>query len=185
MTNAWFLGATDSVPQDESTVRDTRDPIRDDQHRDPAELDNAPDWNEFETDESGELTGLANRNVGGHVVESRPTGPWYAALADFNHNALIDNQVASSGTAAAREMRGEAGHGTMEYAESIEPQIRDGAMFGSMYFRRDAADIQDGMGAYMSPVTSDNWGSAVAQRQAVENAKRARLSSAYAAFLGN
>lgn len=184
MTNAWFLGATESVPQDENTVRDTRDPLRQD-GGESSELSHAPDYNEFTSDESGQLTGLTDRNVSGHTVDSVQQAPFYAALASTPHNIEIDKQVSSSGTAAAREQAGAYGHGTMEYTESIEPQIREGAVFGREFFQSNEAAIQDGMGEYMSPIDNDGWNNAVAQRAATENARRAAQSSLYSAFLGN
>lgn len=184
MTNAWMLGATDSVPQDEDAVRDTRDPIRSD-GGDSAEMDAPPDWNEFESDDSAQLTGLSNRNVAGHTQDPVKSAPWWAALSIFNHNRIIDDQVASSGTAAAREMAGQSGHGTMLIEQSIEPQIREGTRFGQEHFLSNEAVIQDGAGAYMTPVDTDAWNSAVAQRAATDNARKATQSSLYAAFLGN
>lgn len=179
MTNAWFLGATDSVPQDENAVRDTRDPVRTD--GDETNLDHAPDFNELDTDSSGQLTGLSKRETDGHYVP-KVTDPWWARV--FGTETNIDNQISSSGTAAAREVAGQAGHGTMQYEESIEPQIREGAVFGKEFFQSNEAVIQDGAGDYMMPIDNDAWNNAVAQRAATDNARKASQSSLYASFLG-
>src|SRR5690606_32540474 len=112
MTNAWFLGATHSVPQSESEVRSTLEPIRNDSTS--AEQVDAPEWNEFESDDSGELVGLAPRVAGSDTVDTVQSAPFWAGLATAEHNQIIDRQVAASGTAAAREMAGDAGHGTMQ-----------------------------------------------------------------------
>jgi len=182
MTNAWFLGMSQSVPQSENEVRSTVEPIRDDSAN--VEASGAPDWNEFESDSSGELVGLSPRVKAPDTVESQDnTNPMSLDLAAQNHNALIDNQVATSGTAAAREARGEAGHGTMQYAESLEPVIRPGAAFGNEYFDVLKPDIQDGAGNAMNPTDTDAWNSAVAQSVATSRSRQAYQASAYNAFL--
>jgi hypothetical protein len=180
MTNAWFLGATAGVPQSESEVRDTLEPIRDD--GDLAEQDAPPDWNEPASDKSGELTGLAPRVEGSFTTDTVKTAPFWAPLANVNHNALVDNQVASSGTAASRELAGQHGHGTMQYEVGIDPLIRDGAAFGNDYFVSHDPGIQDGAGAYMSPPGQDNWASSVAQSMAERRSREAYMSTAYANF---
>lgn len=182
MTNAWFLGATQSVPQTENEVRSTVEPIRTDAAN--VESTGAPDWNEFESDNSGELVGLTPRVKGAETVESKPnTDPTGLALSTQNHNAIIDNQVATSGTAAARESRGEAGHGTMQYAESLEPVIRPGASFGNEFFDIQKPQIQDGAGNALNPTDTDDWNLAIAQSAATANSRRAYQSSLYNAFL--
>ena len=79
----------------------------------------------------------------------------------------------------------QAGHGSMQYAESLEPQIREGTVFGQMHFQSNEGVIQDGAGDYMAPIDNDPWGAAVAQRAAIDNARIANQSSLYAAFLGH
>lgn len=182
MTSAWFLGATEGVPQDESKVRSTVDTIRDDPEM--AEAVGPPDFDEFESDESNELSGLAKREVAGDVTPSEQYAPLNEGLITQNHNAVIDNQVASSGTAAARESAGQQGHGTMEYTESLAPEIRDGAAFGNDYFEFDNGPIQEGAGEYMNAATNDNWAQQVAQAYAVQGQKDAYTSSMYNGFLG-
>ena len=110
--------------------------------------------------------------------------PWWAPYATENHNEIIDNQVASSGTAAAREMAGEQGHGTMQYAIGIEPEIRDGAFMGNDYFLSHQAEVQDGAGNYMNPTFGDDWANSVAHHVAAANSRDAFNDSVYASFLG-
>lgn len=184
MTAAWFLGATTSTPQDEASVRSTLEPVRHDSTS--AELQSAPEWNSPETDDSGELTGLSPRAVGSDTRDTVKYTPHWLDLASgasANHNRIIDDQVATSGTAAARERAGQQGHGTMQYAVGIEPHIRDGAAFGNDYFQRDPADIQEGAGAYMSPGQTDSWAHAVAADRAKTASREAYLSTQYAQLL--
>jgi hypothetical protein len=175
MTNAWFLGATFSVPQSEAEARSTVEPIRHDNQ--DAEADSAPDFNELDTDESGELVGLSPREVGSYTVDIEKYDPWWAGLATAEHNNIIDRQVASSGTAAAREVSGQQGHGTMQYAEGIEPELRDGIHFGNDYFVFAQTNIQDGMGDYMSPGLDDAWVNIAAQADAIGASRKAYQST--------
>lgn len=181
MTSAWFLGAAQGVPQDETTVRSTVEPIR----TDPAstELESPPDFNEFDTDESGQLTGLAPRVVGGDVTPSEKYPAGWLGLASDPHNIIIDKQVSTSGTAAARESAGQQGHGTMFYEQSLEPVVRDGASFGNDYFTVGGNVIQEGAGAYMAPVADDHFLQAVVARQAEVDSRKAYNASLYSSFL--
>lgn len=180
MTNAWFLGATQSVPQSENEVRSTVEPVRSDG---PAEAHTDPDFGQVQTDNSGELVGLSPRQLAGDTHDSVKYRPWWANGASVLYNFLIDRQVASSGTAAAREEAGEQGHGTMQYQVSVEPELRDGMRFGNDYFVVNDRDIQNGMGSYMSPITSDKWPQAVAQSRATSDARAANQSTIFDAFL--
>lgn len=182
MTNAWFLGAMHSVPQDENEVRSTVEPIR--EHGIPADEQESPDWNEFQSDDSGELTGLSHRVAGSETVETEQDAPYYAELASENHNKLIDDQVSSSGTAAAREMAGQFGHGTMQYALGIEPVIREGAAFGADYFTAHEMGAQEGSGSYMQPdgIAASRFTQAQAQAVAEENSRSA-YANLYNSFL--
>jgi hypothetical protein len=160
----------------------TVEPIRHDNTS--AELQHAPEWNELDTDESGELVGLSPRVVGSDTIDTDKYAPWWADFATENHNEIIDNQVASSGTAAARELAGEQGHGTMQYAIGIEPVIRPGAEFGNDYFLSNPSQIQEGAGLYMSPTWGDQWVSAVNQRNATLNSRQAYDDTMFAALIG-
>lgn len=175
MTSAWFLGAAQGVPQDESVVRSTMDPIRDDNQ--DAETEHPPDWNELDTDQSGELSGLAPRVPGSDTVDTQKYSPWWTPLAQINHNELTDNQVSSSGTAAARESAGQQGHGTTQYAIGIEPVIREGAAYGQDYFDAGERGANVDGGHYMTPVVSDDWANAIAQQAATDRSRRANQSA--------
>lgn len=181
MTSAWMVGAATGVPQDESVVRSTVEPIRTDPE--VAEQNDAPDWNEFDSDESGQLTGLANREAGSATVNTVKYTPGWLSLAIAEHNVIIDRQVATSGTAAKREEAGQAGHGTMKYEQGIEPVIRDGSAFGNDYFLSGQNVIQEGAGMYMTPPDTDNWLSTVAQQAAMDNSRKAFQASQYSNFL--
>lgn len=181
MTNAWFLGAAHSVPQTENEVRSTVEPIRTD--GDNAEAHRDPDWNEFSSDNSGELVGLTPRVKGAETTDSEKYTRGDLGLAAQNHNALIDNQVASSGTAARREEAGLWGHGTMQYAESLDPVIRPGGAYGNDFFNVMKPPTQDGAGDFMTVTDTDAWNNAVAQTSANAASRRAYQSSVYSAFL--
>lgn len=181
MTAAWFLGAATGVPQDESDVRSTVEPIRHD--NETAEAQHDPGWNEFETDESGELTGLSPRTVGGNTTDTQKYSPWWAGLASAQHNVIVDSQVASSGTAARREEAGQQGHGTMQYAVSLEPVLREGQAYGNTYFESNPAGLQEGAGSYMTPPDQDNWLQGLAQSRAQKASRSAYQASLYQSLL--
>lgn len=178
----WYVGNEEAVPSNPDAARITAETIRsNDSDTEPIA---PPEWNEVETDSSSELTGLAHREKASYVKPSAQYVP-FLATADENHNAIIDNQVSSSGTAAQREAAGIYGHGTMQVVEGIEPQIRDGAAFGNDYFVVGKSDVQAGAGDYMSPTPTDNWAQAVVQAQAAQASREARQDSLYAAFLSD
>lgn len=181
MTNAWFVGMSHSVPQTEDEVRSTVEPVR----TDPvdAEAQDAPVWNEFESDNSGQLVGLSPRVKGADTTDTEKYVPFYADGASAQHNILIDAQVASSGTAARREMAGRQGHGTMQYADSIDPQINEGTAFGNDFFMLSKNTIQDGAGPYMTPTSGDDWNQSVAQAVSTQRSRQAFMSTQYASFL--
>lgn len=179
----WNLGDATPVAETEDQARTTVEAIRDDPEM--AEATAAPEFNEIDTDESGELNGLSPRLVGSDTVDTEKYPAWWIPAATENHNVIIDNQVASSGTAAAREAAGQQGHGTMQYALGIEPVIRDGAAFGNDYFLSNPATIQDGMGDYMNPIGDDGWANAVAQANALSNSRAAFNDTLYSSFLGS
>jgi hypothetical protein len=160
----------------------TVEPVRNDGTT--AELQHAPEFNEINTDSSGELVGLSPRVVGSDTHDIDKYAPWWADFATENHNEIIDNQVASSGTAAKRELAGQQGHGTMQYAIGIEPVIRPGAEFGNDYFLSNPTQIQEGAGNYMAPMWGDQWVNAVNARNAEINSRAAANDSLYSSLLG-
>lgn len=182
MPSMWFIGSQNqSSPLAEEEARTTVEPIRTDNAE--AEAASAPEWNQRAADESPQLVGLSPRVKGAETIDTAKYAPWWAAAASEPHNIVIDRQVASSGTAAAREVAGQQGHGTMQYADSVEPVIRDGAKFGNDYFKVGATDIQSGAGPYMTPIEGDNWNQAVAQAVGTDGSRRAFQSSLYNTFM--
>lgn len=177
----WHVGDSQGAPLNEAEAVTTVEPIRTDPEM--AEAPHAPEFNEIDTDESGQLVGLSPRLVGSDTVDTQKYEPWWAGFADENHNKIIDDQVASSGTAAAREMQGQQGHGTMQYALGIEPEIRPGAAYGNDYFLSNPATIQDGAGDYMNVLGDDNWANAVAQSVGTQNSRQAYSDTLFADFL--
>lgn len=142
------------VPADENVVRMTTAPVTPDA---PAAMaDDAPVMQEVETD-SNPLLGMATRQVASTWHSSEKYSPEWAEQATARHNEIVNEKVATSGTAAARELAGEFGHGTMAYAVGIEPVngLTDGARFGNEYFATVAKDIQPTAGDYMTPIASD------------------------------
>lgn len=167
---------------EESEAQSTVEPIRTDNSE--AEAEAAPEFNMAESDDSGQLIGLSPRVVGSateYPEKSTPDIPLYSQ----NHNEIIDNQVASSGTAAAREAAGQRGHGTMQYAEGIEP-LNPAQVYGNDYFKVPDPGIQSQAGLYMTPGDNgNNWPSAVAQAAAVKASRDAFRSTQYANFFGD
>lgn len=145
-TLLWGHLASGEVPADEATVRATATPVEVD--KPAAEAQGAPDWNEREVDQDPHL-GMATRQVASDWHEHGQYPAWWAEDEDITEStAQINRQVASSGTAAAREAAGQQGHGQISYAIGIEPTIRDGAAFGNDYF---AADRPDGVNPNADP----------------------------------
>lgn len=143
--------ANGHVPADENAVRRNTAPV--DNNAAPAEMTHAPDFNEVTTD-SNPVIGLDTRQLASHVIPTEKYTPfWIGNVTNANaHNDIVDRQVSSSGTAAAREAGGIFGHGTLMVTEGIEPvqDLRDGGKFGNEYFTRHERDVQEGMGNYMS-----------------------------------
>lgn len=182
MTNLmWYLGAPQGVSQTKDEVRNTTETVRQDG---PAEQKDAPDWNELETDQTGQVTGpTPSRVLASHTEDKVQSAPFWAGLATAEHNEIIDKQVATSGTAAAREMAGAFGHGTMQYAEGIEPVIRDGAAFGADYFTAHDMGANQSSGEYMTPVSNDHFAQSLAAYTAERNSREAYQSTLYDGFL--
>lgn len=138
------------VPADENVVRMTTAPVTPDAP--PAMADSAPDPQEVETD-SNPLLGLSTRQLASTWHASEKTAPEWSERATATHDALVNDRIASSGTAARREASGEFGHGTLAYAEGIESvgDLRDGGRMGNEYFMVESKDIQGTAGKYMTP----------------------------------
>lgn len=185
MTSLYFgTLSQQGVPADEAVVRSTA-PVYD---RDaPAAMQaDMPMPQEVETDDNP-LLGLVNRQKASKWFSREKYVPfWKGAVDDqWEHNQLIDRQVSSSGTAAAREASGQWGHGTMEYAVGIEPvnDLVDGHKMGNEYFKANEPGIQPTAGQVMStpPGTDQSTKGAVAGLGKVY-ARQAATAGLYNAF---
>lgn len=139
-----FFGmvANASPPADENTVRRSTWPVDD---ASPATVDHDPDWNEVTVDGDPNL-GIVNRSVSGDHNPSEQYAAWWASGAQHRGSdgiKEVNDQISSSGTAAAREAAGIQGHGTMEHSVSIEPVIRDGGALSNEYFEAIKPPVQD------------------------------------------
>lgn len=142
----------------------------------PSEAPHAPDINETFSDPHTE-GGLTTRQVASHVIPRERYVP-HIGDANEDHNAIIDRQISTSGTAAAREAAGEWGHGTLQITEGIEPAI--GEPYGGDYF---VAERPEFPASQMSPAAAtDPATNAAAQAGAVENARAAVQGSLYDAL---
>lgn len=143
---------TVGVPADEKVVRSTATPV--DKTAPPAMQTDMPVMSEVETDPNPSL-GMSPRQLASKWVEGEQSPPIHRQQVDtaIEHNAIVDRQVSTSGTAAAREASGEWGHGTMSYAVGIEPvqDLVDGGKMGNEYFVREERNVQNGAGNYMTP----------------------------------
>jgi|SRR5215471_8103151 len=153
MPNLLFgLVGNTAIPTDEKVVRSTATPVVVDA---PAAMQEAPpDFNERPQGDSNPNLGMVNRQTASHWVEGEQYPPfWGGAVNDqWHHNAIIDSQISTSGTAAAREAAGQFGHGTAKYAVGIEPvsDLRDGGKMGNEYLSVGKPDIQEPAGNYMT-----------------------------------
>lgn len=172
------------VPADEKVVRSTATPVDDDA---PAAMQtDMPEPQEVETDHNPDL-GMVNRQLASRWFPSIKTRPIHQGEVDINHvhNDIIDRQVSTSGTAAAREASGEWGHGTAAYAVGIEPvgDLQDGHKMGNEYFVRHDRPVQEGMGSYMGAAKgpdSNTVGSVAAAGKA--GSREAAQASLYNVF---
>ena len=120
-----------------------------------------------------------------HVIDTARAVPNVGASAQDDYNGIINRQVSTSGTAAAKEATGQWGHGTLKIVEGIEPTIRDGGALGSHYFRTHERPLA-GSASYMTPAqASDPVTTAAAQAGAETNARSAVNKSMYALMYAN
>jgi hypothetical protein len=169
------------VPADEKVVRATATPV--DSGAPAAMETDAPQWGEkMETDGNPNL-GIVNRTKASHWVEGEQSAPFWRSEVDaqVNHNLLIDQQVSTSGTAAAREAAGQFGHGTLSYGVALEPvgDLREGGKLGNDYFSVGKPDIQNGAGDYMSVPPGYDHGTAGAAAATGKGAAREAAASVY------
>jgi hypothetical protein len=149
----------------------------------PAEAEAAPEFNEVIVSPVPHA-GLSTHQVASQWNEPEQYVPGWSGNANVTPSfARINEPQASAGTAAGREMAGAFGHGTVAFAQGIEPVIRPGAVFGGSYFavNGDPTDRQDGvqrgMGSYMEQapgydraVTGNNAASAILAAHAAADA---------------
>lgn len=172
------------IPVDEKVVRSTALPVQKDA---PAAMESdSPQWNEpAETDQNPNL-GMNPRTVASHWIEGQQSAPWWEAAVNsqFEHNAITDSRISSSGTAAAREASGQFGHGSLSYAVGIEPvgDLREGGKMGNEYFSAGKPDIQEDAGNYMSVPPGYDHMSAGKAAAAGKSAAREAAASAYDAW---
>src|SRR3954465_8893937 len=99
-----FLGFVNygGVPADEKTVRNTATPV--DMNKPAAMMEDQPTMSEVETDSDPNL-GMDPRQLASKWNEGKAGSPaWIPTTAEQNEsNQIINRQVATSGTAAARE----------------------------------------------------------------------------------
>lgn len=176
--------STIGVPADEKVVRNTATPV---EHDAPAAMQaDMPEMSEVETDHNPNL-GMVNRQLASKWFDRTRSRPaWKNKVDDgYQHNAIIDEQVSSSGHAAAKEASGEWGHGTMPYAVGIEPvgDLRDGGKMGNEYFKTNERNIQDTAGTEVQPPT--NYDQSVTGRVSALGktaARNAAMAGMYDAF---
>jgi hypothetical protein len=175
------------VPADEQEVRATTELV--DVDAAPAVMHDAPVTGQLETDSSPGISGIHNHQLASQWVDGQQFTPSWLSVASNQavNSALIDGQVASSGTAAQREEAGIFGHGSLSYAIGIEPVqgLSPGGQFGNNYFAADRPNIQSTMGSYMSsaPGYAKEVTAAVSDTTK-RNARYAKEASLYASWLG-
>lgn len=187
MGSLLFQGAF-ATGLDENEAQSTVEPVRNDPAS--AELESSPEWNTVESDDSGELVGLSPRMVQSETEfnakeEDRHAGgdiPDYRTALEGNHD--INAQVASSGSAAARESAGQAGHGPIATIIGIEP-LNPAQRYGNDYFVVPSMGANELAGEYMQPPQNDNWLQAVAQDRANQNSRVAYRSTQYSSYFGD
>lgn len=153
MTNMMFgiMGNT-GVPVDEAVVRSTATVVTPDK---PAAMQDAPpEFNEVIESDQDPALGLTTRTLASHLVPTQKYAPFWQSDVDngWQHNAIVDSQISTAGTAAQRETSGEFGHGTMQVAIGIEPvgDLREGGKLTNEFLQVDKRNIQTGSGDYMS-----------------------------------
>lgn len=140
--------------------------------------DDAPDFNEIQRDGVTE-GGLTTHDLASAVIPSEQYRPTPHDDTGDAIQSRVNDRIATSGAAAAKEETGEWGHGTMKIVEGIEPAIPatpfDGRYFAALPHAVESTD-------YMTPGPVDNAASGEAQAAAVAASQAAQ--SPYSALLG-
>jgi hypothetical protein len=171
-----WSGPDVSVDRENETARTLIEPVRD-----SAIPEVNTEYNAVVLDTTPELTGLSRTTATADNTPSRQNPP---PGYESDWTSIIDNQVASSGTAAARESSGVRGHGSMAYDASIEPVLREGARLGGDYFMSNAMPVQDGSTNQMGSTVQDNLWASSAQAFAAKQARAAYNSTLYSQMVG-
>jgi hypothetical protein len=113
-----------------------------------------PDYNQF-TSDSREDGGLTTNTLASHVTATQQYVPTITNASE-DLFSKVNDQISSSGTAAAKEMTGQTGHGTMKVVEGIEPTLVDGTQFDNLYFKANVGVVQGSASDnYLSAAISD------------------------------
>lgn len=182
MSTLLYSHLREGTPSTHDEVRRNTQPVQADAP--PAELDHAPDFNEVNTDSNPEV-GMGGRQLASDWHEPEATPPFWAGEASAPHNAIVNDKIASSGTAAAREASGQFGHGTAAYALGIEPTIRDGMTFGQDYFtanERDGFNPNSSRVDGVQPSTANSDDTMAVAAYGKDAARDAGAAASYTAF---
>lgn len=181
MPSLYYGIIRDETPLDENTGRRTTDKVYHD--KPAAEMPaGSPDPQEVVTDSDPNL-GFVNRQLAPDWHQPEKYTPFWIPDVDRQdeHNAIIDRQVSTSGTAAQREASGQYGHGTAAHAIGIEPvfDLGDEAhKMGNEYFDASKPPAQHTMGSVMSvPPGYDAGQRGAVMGEGKENAATAKQSS--------
>jgi len=162
------------VPDDEAKVRSSVTVV--DKAAPPAVEAAPPEYNDAGTDPDTE-GGLTTRQLASYVRPSQQYPLPEESNANTDFASRINDQVSTSGTAAAREASGQWGHGTMQVIEGIEPAQQ--GIFGDEYFAAERPEFRSETD--LSPAQpADPDTLAQAQATGVANSR-----DAYAAFLAS
>lgn len=171
---------------DENEAQATLEPIRDDPQN--VEMAEDPEWNQIQSDDSGQLIGLSPRvaasktDPSGKETEEAPTGVTMGTYETaFDGNQDVSRRQASNGTAAAREEAGQFGHGSIQTEIGIEP-LNPAQEYGNDYFAVPDPGANYAGGNYMTPPQNDNWPQQVAQARANQQARANVQGTLYSNF---
>lgn len=183
MSTLLYMGGDETgTPADPLIVRATTEKVYSDSP--PAEQDAAPDRNEVETDGNPNL-GMVNRQLASEWHEPIKGRNAVADQASAEHNALINKRVASDGRAPALEASEDVfGHGSVAWANGIEPVLADGQSFGSDYFAANPTGSQEGIPQVMTVAPGYDRGVTNEVSDAAKNRSRDAKQSShmYAAY---
>jgi hypothetical protein len=181
MSTLLFVEPT-AVTPDEANVRSTVTVVQDDAP--PSVEAGAPEFNQVTTDPITE-GGLTSHQLASKVTDSVQSPPPVGnANAEGAMFGIVNGGQSTKGHAAALELAGIQGHGTLMITEGIEPVISDGRAFSETYFSAGGRPVQSTADKAMSPAQSaDPSTSAAAQATATRAARQAAQASMYQSFV--